>query len=68
MDDGKAGCDEVTIREPQYVFAVNGCLIASRHSEQDDFTDLKQLATLRQLKEQSCLLTGDRLICVSFEA
>jgi len=39
MDDGKAGCDEITIREPQYVFAVNGCLMASRHSEEDDFTD-----------------------------
>ncbi len=38
-DDGKAGCDEITIREPQYVFAVNGCLMASRHSEEDDFTD-----------------------------
>ena len=37
--NGKAGSDEITIREPQYVFAVNGCLMASRHSEEDGFTD-----------------------------
>ena len=28
-DNGKAGSDEITIREPQYVFAVNGCLMAN---------------------------------------
>ena len=39
MDDGKAGCDEITIREPQYVFAVNECLTTDRHSEEDEFID-----------------------------
>ena len=28
-DNGKVGSDEITIREPQYVFAVNGCLMAN---------------------------------------
>jgi hypothetical protein len=30
------GRDEITIREPQYVFAVNVCLMAHRHSEVDE--------------------------------
>jgi len=32
----KVGRDEITRREPQYVFAVNVCLMAHRHSEVDD--------------------------------
>ena len=32
----KTGRDEITIREPQYVFAVNVCLMAHRHNEVDD--------------------------------
>ena len=39
MDEGKAGSDEITIREPQYVFAVNERLTTDRHSEEDGFTD-----------------------------
>lgn len=29
MDNGRTGSDESTIREPQYVFAINGCLMAN---------------------------------------
>ena len=32
----KTDRDEITIREPQYVFAVNVCLMARRHNEIDD--------------------------------
>jgi hypothetical protein len=32
----RTGRDEITVREPQYVFAVNVCLMADRHSEVDD--------------------------------
>ena len=35
----KAGSDEITLREPQYVFAVNECLTTNRHNEEDEFTD-----------------------------
>jgi hypothetical protein len=35
----KTGSDEITLREPQYVFAVNVYLMAHRHSEVDDATD-----------------------------
>jgi hypothetical protein len=38
-DGGKAGSDEITLREPQYVFAVNERLTTNRHSEEDEFTD-----------------------------
>ena len=34
-----AGSDEITLREPQYVFAVNERLTTNRHSEEDEFTD-----------------------------
>ncbi len=39
MDRRKAGSDEITLREPQYVFAVNECLTTNRHNEADEFTD-----------------------------
>jgi len=32
----QTGSNEITIREPQYVFAVNVCLMAHRHSEVDE--------------------------------
>mgnify|MGYP006996200009 CR=1 FL=1 len=35
----RTGSDEITLREPQYVFAVNVCLMANRHSEVNDATD-----------------------------
>ena len=38
-DLGNAGSDEIILREPQYVFAVNERLTTDRHSEEDGFTD-----------------------------
>ena len=38
-DLGNAGSDEITLREPQYVFAVNERLTTDRHSEEGEFTD-----------------------------
>lgn len=36
---GNTGSDEITLREPQYVFTVNESLTTNRHSEEDEFTD-----------------------------
>ncbi|WP_268875393.1 hypothetical protein [Cognaticolwellia mytili] len=35
----RAGSDDITLRELQYVFAVNKCLATNRHHEEDGFTD-----------------------------
>lgn len=46
----KTGSDEITLREPQYVFAVNVYLLAHRHSEVDDATDWKTTSCLTAAK------------------
>ena len=50
-DYERAGSDEITLREPQYVFAVNDCLMVIRHSEENEFADCFKVSYLAVAKK-----------------
>ena len=64
----KTGSDEITLREPLYVFAVNVCLMAYRHSEVNDIANCLKTSCLRQLKNTIVYWQelGSYVLCFGF--
>ena len=60
----KTGSDEITIREPLYVFAVNVCLMVNRHSEVNSVVHCLKTSCLTAAKKLLLPIDGQRRLLV----